>query len=71
MIIDRERDMRNIQRSWEQQGIEKGIEQGIEKAKYEIALKLLADGHEIEFIKNITDLSVEKLKELKEKLQSE
>src|SRR5690606_17389797 len=41
MIIDRERDMRNIQRSWEQQGIEKGIEQGIEKGKLLFVRKLI------------------------------
>lgn len=35
MIIDRERDMRNIQRSWEQQGIEKGMKKGLAKGRLE------------------------------------
>src|SRR5690606_9376671 len=35
MIIDRERDMRNTQRSWERQGMEKGMKKGLAKGRLE------------------------------------
>ncbi|SHG73120.1 conserved hypothetical protein (putative transposase or invertase), partial [Thermosyntropha lipolytica DSM 11003] len=51
-----------------EQGIAKGIEQGIEKGKEEAALNALQKGLDIETIVEITGLSVERIEELKKKL---
>ncbi|SHH06646.1 conserved hypothetical protein (putative transposase or invertase), partial [Thermosyntropha lipolytica DSM 11003] len=51
-----------------EQGIAKGIEQGIEKGKEEAALNALQKGLDIETIAEITGLSVERIEELKKKL---
>jgi predicted transposase/invertase (TIGR01784 family) len=44
-----------------------GIQQGIEKTKREIAERLLAANEDLMKIANITGLSLEKIKELKQK----
>ncbi|SHH26699.1 conserved hypothetical protein (putative transposase or invertase), partial [Thermosyntropha lipolytica DSM 11003] len=51
-----------------QEGIAKGIEQGIEKGIEKAALNALQKGLDIETIAEITGLSVEKIEELKKKL---
>jgi predicted transposase/invertase (TIGR01784 family) len=55
----------------EQKGMEKGIEKGIEKKAIETAIKMLKEGVDIAFISRITDLSVEKIEELKNGIKSE
>jgi predicted transposase/invertase (TIGR01784 family) len=50
-----------------QQGIQQGMQQGIEKTKYEIAERLLAKNEDLSSIAEVTGLSLEKLKELKQK----
>jgi predicted transposase/invertase (TIGR01784 family) len=52
-------------------GIEEGIEKGIEKGKIEVAKKLLDKKFTLEEISEITELSVEKIKELKDKKTEE
>ncbi|SHH36418.1 conserved hypothetical protein (putative transposase or invertase), partial [Thermosyntropha lipolytica DSM 11003] len=49
-------------------GIEKGIAKGIEKGKEEAALNALQKGLDIQIIAEITGLSVERIEELKKKL---
>ena len=50
-----------------QQGIQQEVEKGIEQEKIIIAERLLSEGAEISFIAKITNLSLAKIKELKEK----
>ena len=45
---------------------EKGIEKGIEKNSKEIALKLLARNTPLDDIADLTDLSIEEIKKLKQ-----
>ena len=46
------------------QGLEQGIEQGISENKIQIAKKMKSQGFDIETIHNITELSVEEIKNL-------
>ena len=50
------------------EGIEQGIEQGAEKTKIETAKKLLIDNLPIEQIAKFTDLPLEKVNQLKQKI---
>lgn len=51
-----------------ERGLEQGIEQGIEQNSFEVALRLLKLGTNIEIIKIATNLSEEKIIELKSKI---
>ncbi|QPQ31522.1 Rpn family recombination-promoting nuclease/putative transposase [Lysinibacillus sp. JNUCC 51] len=59
-ILDEEAKLEDVKHMAEQKGIE--------KEKEETANKLLASGMDIDFIHRITDLSVERIKEIKERL---
>ncbi|MFJ8099814.1 Rpn family recombination-promoting nuclease/putative transposase [Lysinibacillus sp. NPDC096212] len=59
-ILDEEAKLEDVKHMAEQQGIE--------KEKEETANKLLANGMDIDFIHKITDLSVERIEEIKERL---
>ena len=48
-----------------EKGIEQGIEQGIEKTNLAVALKMIKENAQLEFISKVTGLSLKKLKELK------
>ena len=52
------------------QGIEQGIEQGIAQEKQNIARELLKNGSDIQLVKNVTNLSIEKIKEIKKELEN-
>ncbi len=52
-----------------EQGIEKGIEKGIEQGKMEDARKMLLKGMDVNFIRDITELPLEKIEELKKSLE--
>ena len=47
-----------------QQGLEKGLEQGLEKGKKETAKNLLDKGLDIEFVSEVTGLSIDEIKML-------
>jgi predicted transposase/invertase (TIGR01784 family) len=47
--------------------MQQGMQQGIEKTKYEIAKRLLLRNEDVMKIAEITGLSLEKIRELKEK----
>ena len=47
----------------------RGMEKGIEKGKVEIATRLLRRNQDIDFISNITEFSLEKIKKLQEEFQ--
>ena len=47
-----------------QQGLEKGLEQGLEKGKKETAKNLLDKGLDVEFVSEVTGLSVDEIKML-------
>ncbi|WP_211233490.1 transposase [Thermicanus aegyptius] len=51
-----------------EQGIEKGIEKGIEQGKMEDARKMLLKGMDVNIIRDITELPLEKIEELKKLL---
>ncbi len=53
-----------------QQGIEQGVKQGTQKEKIEIVKKMLKSNFDVEVIANITELSVEKIKEIRQDLAS-
>ncbi|MFJ8086652.1 hypothetical protein ACIQ7N_00340 [Lysinibacillus sp. NPDC095746] len=61
-ILDEAAKLEDVKYMAEQLGIEKGIK----KVKEDVANKLLANGMDIDFIHKITDLSVERIKEIKE-----
>ncbi|GAB0169427.1 hypothetical protein LSPCS325_28640 [Lysinibacillus sp. CTST325] len=75
-ILDEAAKLEDVKYMAEQLGIEKGIEksreEGKRKGKLEVkeetANKLLANGMDIDFIHKITDLSVERIEEIKEGL---
>lgn len=64
---DEEEKYMEIMTSWKREG----IEQGIEEATQRIALKLLRKGMRIEEITDITDLSMEQVRELQARLQKQ
>lgn len=47
------------------EGLEKGLKKGAEDKAIEIALKMLENGSDVNFIADVTGLSIEKIKELK------
>jgi len=47
-----------------EEGLEEGLEHGREQASIQIAKNLLAEGSSHEFIKKITGLNIEKIKDL-------
>lgn len=47
------------------EGLEKGLKEGAENKAIEIALKMLENGSDVNFIADVTGLSIEKIKELK------
>ena len=49
-------------------GIEKGIEKGIESNQKEMVLNMLNKGLELSLISEITNLSIEKINQIKETL---
>ena len=51
-----------------EQGVVQGLEQGAEKNKKHIALTLLGEGFDVDYIAKITELDVEEVKRLKETL---
>jgi predicted transposase/invertase (TIGR01784 family) len=53
------------------QGIEKGIDQGIDKGKWDVVMKMLSKGVDIDFIEEITGFTADQIKEFKEKLQEQ
>ena len=53
-----------------EQGIEQGVKQGTQKEKIEIVKKMLKSNFDVEVIANITELSVEKIKEIRQDLAS-
>ncbi|SHH31814.1 conserved hypothetical protein (putative transposase or invertase), partial [Thermosyntropha lipolytica DSM 11003] len=80
ILPERREDLMTLAEKWRREGIEegirkgieqgiaKGIEKGIEKGKEEAALNALQKGLDIETIAEITGLSVERIEELKKKL---
>lgn len=53
-----------------EQGIQQGVKQGTQKEKIEIVKKMLKSNFDVEVIANITELSVEKIKEIRQDLAS-
>lgn len=49
----------------EAKGLAKGLAEGLEKGKIQIAVRLLKKGTDINIIADLTDLSIEKIKNLK------
>jgi predicted transposase/invertase (TIGR01784 family) len=49
-----------------QKGIQQGMQQGVEQRNIEIAMRLLEEGVEVEFIAKITELPLFKIRELQE-----
>ena len=47
------------------EGLEKGLKKGAEDKAIEIALKMLENGSDINFIADVTGLSIEKINEIK------
>ena len=57
-------DEKAIRRAGYKEGIKKGIEEGKNKGKIEIAKKLIAEGKDIKYISNLTELTEEEIKNL-------
>lgn len=47
------------------EGLKEGLKKGAEDKAIEIALKMLENGSDVNFIADVTGLSIEKIKELK------
>lgn len=47
------------------EGLEKGLKEGAENKAIEIALKMLENGSDVNFIADVTGLSIEKINEIK------
>ena len=54
----------------EAQGFAQGFVLGIEQKRQEITLNLLREGMSVDFIANVTNLTVEKVKQLQDNQQS-
>ena len=63
--------MCNLSELIEEKGFEKGFKQGIEQGIEEIAKKMLDLGLNIDIIIQCTDLSEERIKTLKQEIESE
>jgi predicted transposase/invertase (TIGR01784 family) len=59
----------NAREEWTQEGIEKGMQQGMQKISEEIALNMLTKGLSDQLIQEVTQLSSEKICELKRKIR--
>jgi len=70
--LDQADEILELTISYEERGKEKGRELGIKEGKElerkEIALNMLKKGYEIEDIRELTQLSIERIHELKEEL---
>lgn len=64
MVYNLERVIDDVRKK----GVEEGIEKGMLQEKMEILKKLIKAGSDIEFIKNITGLTEEEIKEAKSKM---
>jgi len=51
------------------QGIEQGLEKGEIKAKERIAQRLLSDGSEVEYVAEITGLSIDSVSKMKKNMK--
>ncbi|MEY9976780.1 hypothetical protein [Lysinibacillus sp. RC79] len=69
-ILDEAAKLEDVKYMAEKKGIEKGKakEKGRKEVKEDVANKLLANGMDIDFIRKITNLSVERIEEIKERL---
>jgi predicted transposase/invertase (TIGR01784 family) len=63
--------MATIAEKWIDQGVAKGIEKGIEKGKWDVVKNMLRKGISIDFIEEITGFTADKIKQFKEKKQSQ
>ena len=70
-----ERDWNSGMHSAEEVGIEKGMKEGekrgLKKGKEEVAIKMLKKGIEEATIEEVTNLTLEEIENIKEKLKSE
>jgi len=73
MMSNLERTLDEIVRKREQQGIERGFEQGIERGieetKHHVAQSLIGKGMDDPFIADVTGLSLETIRRLRDLLQ--
>ena len=60
--------MKNGYKSGHEEGIKEGKKEGIEQKAIEVATKLLQSGVALDFISEITELSIEEIKTLKSEL---
>ncbi|WP_135550482.1 RpnC/YadD family protein [Paenibacillus cymbidii] len=63
--IVRKREQQGIERGFEQ-GIERGIERGIEDTKHQVARSLIGKGMDDPFITDVTGLSLETIRRLRD-----
>lgn len=55
-------------RAAREEGIKEGIEKGREEEKFEIAKNMLKNGLGIDLIRSVTELSIERIKELQKEI---